>query len=219
MGVAGCAEQRHQRLGQERLSRGAGAEEKLGLHPSIPLQHAPTPHPHTQGSSFSAGSRNQVQLLFGCPEGRKQTPLTAVVLPRLPPPPSPWTFCFPSSAHNPDTTPGLQTFPASTALRIQPALRPLPASVFPSVRWELTGTRSLVFWIPSDLLPLFQLLEKSHKKEACGSVKKNFFRRFIDSRCLNAFWKVCLSLSLSLTFTPRVSISFFFFSNVNKLVF
>ena len=116
--------------------------------------------------------------MFGCPEGRKQTPLTAVVLPRLPPPPSPRTFCFPSSAHNPDTTPGLQTFPASTALRIQPALSPLRASVFPSVRWELTGTRSLVFWIPSDLLPLFQLLEKSHKKEACGSVKKNFLELF-----------------------------------------
>ena len=147
---------------------GAGSRGEAALHPPIPP--AAHPHPHSpapprppQGSSFSAGSRSPVQLLFGCPEGRKQTPLTAVVLLRLPPPPSPRTVCFPFSAHSPATTPGLQTFPASTALRIQPALpgplaeRPVCSESSPglSISIRKMGVRQ---WQPTPVL----LPGKSH---------------------------------------------------------
>ena len=46
------------------------AEEKLRSILPFPPQHTPTPTAPPrppQGSSFSAGSRSQVQLLFGCP--------------------------------------------------------------------------------------------------------------------------------------------------------
>ena len=71
LGVAGCAEQRHQRLGQERLSRGAGAEEKLGLHPSIPLQHAPTPTPPHPGLQFLCWQQESGSAFVRLPRGKK----------------------------------------------------------------------------------------------------------------------------------------------------